>query len=166
MKYNFLYPDLLYILTDIYVFIVKYMCYLKLKFPLFRPHLLIVGIVLTWNSPGLSTSAEYLLRNKKYWLSHAPPATIFWISEVLFCFLLLLGLHMRHMEVPRLRVELDSCRPMPQPRQLGIQAVSVTYTTAHGNAGSLTHWARPGIEPESSRILAFIDHWATKGTPD
>ena len=30
---------------------------------------------------------------------------------------------------------------------------SVTYTTAHGNTGSLTHWARPGIKPESSRIL-------------
>ena len=25
-----------------------------------------------------------------------------------------------------------------------------TYTTAHGNAGSLTHWARPGIEPATS----------------
>ena len=27
------------------------------------------------------------------------------------------------------------------------------YTTAHGNAGSLTHGARPGIEPASSWIL-------------
>ena len=27
------------------------------------------------------------------------------------------------------------------------------YTTAHGNAKSLTHWARPGIEPVSSWIL-------------
>ena len=27
------------------------------------------------------------------------------------------------------------------------------YTTAHGNAGSLTHWVRPGIEPASSWIL-------------
>ena len=26
-----------------------------------------------------------------------------------------------------------------------IRPVSATYTTAHGNAGSLTHWARPGI---------------------
>jgi len=29
----------------------------------------------------------------------------------------------------------------------------VTYTTAHGNARSLTLWARPGIEPASSWIL-------------
>ena len=25
--------------------------------------------------------------------------------------------------------------------------MSVTYTTAHSNAGTLTHWVRPGIEP-------------------
>ena len=30
-------------------------------------------------------------------------------------------------------------RPMPQPHQCGIRAVSLTYTTAHGNAESLTH---------------------------
>ena len=27
----------------------------------------------------------------------------------------------------------------PEPQQFGIQAASATYTTAHGNAGSLTH---------------------------
>jgi len=32
----------------------------------------------------------------------------------------------------------------------------VTYTTAHGNAGSLTHWVRPGFEPESSWILVAL----------
>ena len=29
--------------------------------------------------------------------------------------------------------------PVPQPQQCGIQAMSATYTTGHGNAGSLTH---------------------------
>ena len=29
----------------------------------------------------------------------------------------------------------------------------MTYTTAHSNAGSLTHWVRPGIEPTSSWVL-------------
>ena len=28
---------------------------------------------------------------------------------------------------------------LPEPQQHGIQAVNVSYTTAHGNAGSLTH---------------------------
>ena len=35
----------------------------------------------------------------------------------------------------------------------GIRPASATYTTAHSNAGSLTHWVRPGIEPTSSWIL-------------
>ena len=33
------------------------------------------------------------------------------------------------------------------------RVASVTYTTAHGNDGTLTHWARPGIKPVSSWIL-------------
>jgi len=56
--------------------------------------------------------------------------------------------------------------PQPQPQQLGIQATSATYTTAHGNTGSLTHWARPWIEPATSWFLVgFANHWATTGTP-
>ena len=43
--------------------------------------------------------------------------------------------------------------PTPQPQQHGIQTASVTYTTAHGNTKSLTHWAKLGMEPTSSWIL-------------
>ena len=46
-----------------------------------------------------------------------------------------------------------NCQSAPQPQQHQIQASSLTYTKAHGNPGSLTHWARPGIEPVSSWIL-------------
>ena len=56
--------------------------------------------------------------------------------------------------ISRLGVELELQLPaytaaiaMPDP------AVSATYTTAHGNTGSLTHWVGPGIEPESPWIL-------------
>ena len=42
---------------------------------------------------------------------------------------------------------------LSQPQQCQIWAVSVTYTTAHGNAGSLTHWARSGITPATSWFL-------------
>ena len=42
---------------------------------------------------------------------------------------------------------------MPEPQQHQIWAVSVTYTTVHGNAGSLTHWARPVIKPATSWFL-------------
>ena len=83
-------------------------------------------------------------------------------TDLLFYFLLFilknffvfLGPHLWHMEVPRL-VSSWSCsrQPRPQPWQHRIRAASVTYTTAHGNAGSLTHWIRPGMEPATSWFL-------------
>ena len=55
---------------------------------------------------------------------------------------------------------------MPEAQQHRIQATSATYTTAHSNAGSLTHWARPGIEPTIPWFLVgFVNHCATTGTP-
>ena len=45
---------------------------------------------------------------------------------------------------------------MPQSQQCGIWAVSATYTSAHSNTGSLTHWAMPGMEPASSWILVRL----------
>ena len=56
-----------------------------------------------------------------------------------FLSLVFLGLRPRHMGVPRLEVQLQ---PTSGPQQCKIQATSGTYTTAHGNAGSLTHLAR------------------------
>ena len=54
--------------------------------------------------------------------------------------LVFLGLHPWHMEVPRLQLNRSySCQPKPQPQQCGIRAMSTIYTTAHGNARSLTH---------------------------
>ena len=52
---------------------------------------------------------------------------------------------------PRLGVKSEL-----QPQQHEIQATSVTYTMAHGNNRSLTHWARPGIKPASSWILVWF----------
>ena len=46
-----------------------------------------------------------------------------------------------------------SCQPMLQSQQCRVPAMSVTYTTTHGNVRSLTQWSRPGIKPESSWIL-------------
>ena len=71
-----------------------------------------------------------------------------------FFFFGFLGLHPWHIEVSRLGVELELQLPiyttataMPDLRHV------VTYTIADGNTRSLTHWARPGIEPVSSWIL-------------
>ena len=64
-----------------------------------------------------------------------------------------LGPHLWHMEVPRLGVELEVRQPAYAiAQQCQIRAASVTYITAHGNTGSLTHYARPGIKPASSWI--------------
>ena len=52
------------------------------------------------------------------------------------------------MEVPRLGVALEL-----QLQQHQIRAASVTDTTAHSNARSLTYRAGPGIQPASSWIL-------------
>ena len=57
-----------------------------------------------------------------------------------------LGLHLQHMEVPRLLVESELQLPAytTTTATQGIQATCVT--TAHGNTGSLTHLVRPRIE--------------------
>ena len=52
-----------------------------------------------------------------------------------------------------LELQLPSYTTAPQPQQCRIWAVSVAYSTAHSNTGALTHWAGPGMEPESSWIL-------------
>ena len=63
--------------------------------------------------------------------------------------------HPWHMEVPKSNWSC-SFRPMPQPQPCGIWAASVTYTTAHSNVRSPTHWARQVIKPTSSWILAVF----------
>ena len=57
-----------------------------------------------------------------------------------------------------------SFQPTPQPQKCKIQALSVTYTTAHGNARSLTYWL--GMEPISSwTLVRFVNHCTMTGTP-
>ena len=65
------------------------------------------------------------------------------------------GLHQRHREVPRVGVESELQPPLayttatatPDPSHI------CNLHTAHGNTGSFTHWARPGIEPVFSWML-------------
>ena len=70
------------------------------------------------------------------------------------------------MEVPRSN-QSCCCRPTPEPQQCQISAVFSIYTTAHGNARSLTHWVRPGIEPETSwflvRFVFTVPQWELPG---
>ena len=66
-----------------------------------------------------------------------------------FSFFFFSGLHLWHMEVPRLGVWSE----LHLTQQYQIRAESVTYTIAHDNTGSLTHWAKPGIKPKTSWFL-------------
>ena len=67
------------------------------------------------------------------------PQTHTWLWLKGFFWFFFLGPHPQLMEVPRLGVKSE------------LQLLA--YTTAHSNARSLTHWARPGIKPASSWIL-------------
>ena len=68
-----------------------------------------------------------------------------------------LQLHLWHREVFGLGVELElQLRATPQPWQHRIWHTPATYATAYGNARSLTHWARPEIEPTSSQRQCWI----------
>ena len=60
--------------------------------------------------------------------------------------------HPWHMKVLRLGVESELQLPA-YTTATATQAESAAYTTAHRNARSLPHGARPGSKPTSSRIL-------------
>ena len=69
-------------------------------------------------------------------------------------FFFFLGPYPQHMEVARLGVELELQLPVyTTATEMPDLSWIVIYTTAHGIARSWTHWAGPGIEPESSWIL-------------
>ena len=58
----------------------------------------------------------------------------------IYLFILLFRAAPQHMEVPRLGIELK-LQPLASTTATALWDLSltVTYTTAHGNAGSLTH---------------------------
>ena len=82
----------------------------------------------------------YFVTGSLYLLTPWSWSFLFYLYFHLFIyFAFFLGPHLLRMEVPRLGVESEL--------QLS------TYATAHGKAGSSTHWARPGIQPTSSWML-------------
>ena len=76
---------------------------------------------------------------------------------ILFFFFFFLGLNLWQMKFLGWGSNQScSSRPIPQPQQHWIRSLSATYTTACSDAGSLTHWARPGIKPTSSWTLCWV----------
>ena len=72
-----------------------------------------------------------------------------------FFFFFFLGPHLRHMKFPRLGVQLELQLLALHHSHSNIRSELCLQpnTTTHGNAGSLTQWARPGIEPATSWFL-------------
>lgn len=92
-------------------------------------------------------------------------AVIWFDWFVYFSFLLLidwliffdLGSHLKHMEVPCWgRIAAVAVSLHHSHTNTWIQAASATYVTAYSNAGSLRHWARPGIKATSSGTLCWV----------
>ena len=94
---------------------------------------------------------------KKTWRRQA-----FWPFYFFF-----LRLHLQHMEVPRLSVELELQLPahatattMPD-----LSLICDLCCSLH-QCRFLAYWMRPGIKLSSSWILVrLLTHWATEGTP-
>ena len=83
-------------------------------------------------------------------------------------FFVFLGPYLRHMEVPKLGVKLELQLPAYATTTATPDlhtAASSTYTTAHCNARSLTHWAVQGSNCILMDISQIHFHWATTGTP-
>ena len=96
-------------------------------------------------SLGLSSSLSlcHLLLSRRF---HASSVYLF------ICFL---GLHPRHTEVPRLKVQSELQLPAYTTATAGRDPsrVSPTYPTAHDNARSLTRRERSGMEAATSWFL-------------
>ena len=79
------------------------------------------------------------------------------ISSSFIYLFLISGLHLWHMEVPRLGVESE-------PQLQASATATATSDSCHicdlhhscGNTKSLTHWARLAIQPVSSQILCWV----------
>ena len=86
---------------------------------------------------------------------------MYFIFIYLFIFL---GSHPWHTEVPRLGVKSE-LQLWTYTTAIATQNLSrlATYTTAHSNTRSLTHWARPRIEPATLwllvRFMSTVPQW-------
>ena len=72
---------------------------------------------------------------------------------IFFFFFVFLGLHMCHMEVPRVGVESELQLPAYTTATATPDlnyVFDLHLTATHSNSRSLTHWARLGIKPTSS----------------
>ena len=94
-----------------------------------------------------------------------PDRNFFFLFFLFFC--LFLGLHPQQYGGSQARGLIGAVATcLPQSHSNSGSKPCLWPTPAHGNAISLTHWERPGIEPTTSWFLVrFINHCTTMGTP-
>ena len=80
-----------------------------------------------------------------------------------------LWLHLRHMEVPRLGVQLELELPAYTTATAtpDLSCVCNLHSSLQRKPDPLTHWSRPGVKPLSLSILVrYLTCWVTMGTPE
>ena len=89
------------------------------------------------------------------------PLWVWLLFSLSFFFFGFLGPHLRHMELLRLGVKLEQQATATATSAPDLSPIC-SFTAPCGNTGSLTHWARPGIEPEPSQtpcqVLNCLHH--------
>ena len=146
-----------HVVTVFTVFIIIGRCFIGLL----RGSSLSLKLLKTWRQPCSTLSC---VTSSKCHQSFEPRFSHLSVELILFPFFLFIP---EAWEVPRLGVGIGAeAAGLHHRQQRQIWAASVTYTPAQGNAGSLTHWWRPGIETctlmDTSQICFC---WATTETP-
>jgi len=103
-----------------------------------------------------------------FWLAHSVHWHLGWLLLFFFAFLPFLGLLPKAYGSSQARGPIGAVATslFQSNSNESFQATSANYTTAHSNATSLTHWARPGSKPMTSWfIVRFINDCTTMGTP-
>ena len=73
-----------------------------------------------------------------------------------FFFFFLLGLHLRHMEVPRVGIESE-LQPPAYTTATAMPDLSHVFNLHHSSQQCwILNWARPGMEPKSSQRLCRV----------
>ena len=86
-----------------------------------------------------------------------PEYGTFWRTNTQFLSFFFLQLYLQHVQVPRLGVESKLQLPAYTIATATLDLSHIwTYATVHGNARSLTYWARPGIKTASSQTLCQV----------
>ena len=134
----------------------------------------------SWDSAFVTTSKWYWCQSLdhtwsdktlKHKLLFSCKSCLYWVRYFTVFIYYYIGLHLQHMEVPRLGAEselhLPVCVTATAMPDLGCICIPHRSLWNHQilNTGSLTHWISPGMKPILWILVGFLTRWATMGTP-